>query len=227
MKIQQGPFLNISTLLKRITWTYWHRTSLKIYFEVMINIITSHWCQFRSFQQHRRSLPASVEVRRLADSSWQLITAQREAVVMEALMRHRDQSARLVLAYPQLDKLSMAWNLSLPGITNDLAIPIETRWSHSTSAFPVQPANRSLISRWAPRGQWWDPSLMSWWQLPCCKTRGPDMTLWKWPFLICVMRLLSFSRPIHLHLCLISIYMSIFNNKLLVWGTKLKKNNIL
>ena len=44
----------------------------------------------------------------------------REAVLAEALRRHGDQAARPVLAYPQLDKLSTAWKLGLPGPTNGL-----------------------------------------------------------------------------------------------------------
>ena len=42
----------------------------------------------------------------------------------QALNRHVDQSARPVLAYPQLDKLSTAWKLSLPGVTNGLSTPV-------------------------------------------------------------------------------------------------------
>ena len=41
----------------------------------------------------------------------------REAVLAEALRRHGAQAARLVLVYPQLDKLSTAWKLGLPGPT--------------------------------------------------------------------------------------------------------------
>ena len=54
-------------------------------------------------------------------SSRQLITEQREqlreAVLREALLRHPDQTARPAIAYPQLDKLTTAWKLSLPGPT--------------------------------------------------------------------------------------------------------------
>ena len=39
----------------------------------------------------------------------------------QALNRHVGQSARPVLAYPLLDKLSTAWKLSLPGVTNGLS----------------------------------------------------------------------------------------------------------
>ena len=72
--------------------------------------------------------PAIVEERRPGDSCRQVITVQREelreAVVGKALVRHGDQSARPVLAYPQLDKLSTAWKLSLPGPTNGLTTPV-------------------------------------------------------------------------------------------------------
>ena len=45
----------------------------------------------------------------------------REAVVSEALTRHPDQTARPVTLYPQLDKLSTAWKLSLPGPLNGMS----------------------------------------------------------------------------------------------------------
>ena len=48
----------------------------------------------------------------------------KEAALREGLLRHADQSARPVRAYPQLDKLSTAWKLSLPGITNGLSTPV-------------------------------------------------------------------------------------------------------
>ena len=38
----------------------------------------------------------------------------------EALKRYPDVSARPVGAYPQFDKLSTAWKLSLPGPTNTM-----------------------------------------------------------------------------------------------------------
>ena len=57
-------------------------------------------------------------------SSRQLLTEQREqlreAVLREALLRHPDQTARPAIAYPQLDKLTTAWKLSLPGPTTGL-----------------------------------------------------------------------------------------------------------
>ena len=47
------------------------------------------------------------------------VTEQREklrgSVIGEALKRYPDQKARPVLVWPQLDKLSSAWLLSLPG----------------------------------------------------------------------------------------------------------------
>ena len=55
------------------------------------------------------------------ESSRQMLTEQREemreAVLAEALRRHGAQAARPVLVYPQLDKLSTAWKLGLPGPT--------------------------------------------------------------------------------------------------------------
>ena len=48
----------------------------------------------------------------------------REAALREGLLRHGDQAARPVRAYPQLDKLSTAWKLSLPGFTNGLSSPV-------------------------------------------------------------------------------------------------------
>ena len=57
----------------------------------------------------------------LGASSRQGVTEQREelreAVVREALLRYPDQTARPAIAYPQLDKLSTAWKLGLPGPT--------------------------------------------------------------------------------------------------------------
>ena len=54
----------------------------------------------------------------------QAITEQREvlreAAVAEGLRVHGDKAARPVLMYPQLDKLSAAWKLSLPGPTSGL-----------------------------------------------------------------------------------------------------------
>ena len=61
-------------------------------------------------------------------SSRQALTEQREelreAALAEALRRHHDQAARPVRAYPQLDKLSTAWKLALPGPTNGLSSPV-------------------------------------------------------------------------------------------------------
>ena len=72
--------------------------------------------------------PAIVEQTRPGESCRQELTKEREelqeAVLREALMRHTDQSARPVRAYPQYDKLSTAWKLSLPGVTNGLSTPV-------------------------------------------------------------------------------------------------------
>ena len=61
-------------------------------------------------------------------SSRQQITEQREelreGVLREALLRHPDQTARPTIAYPQLDKLSTAWKLGLPGPTSGLTSPV-------------------------------------------------------------------------------------------------------
>ena len=58
-------------------------------------------------------------------SSRKLLTDQREelreAALKEALLRHPDKTARPVVAYPQFDKLSTAWKLSLPGPVNGMA----------------------------------------------------------------------------------------------------------
>ena len=62
------------------------------------------------------------------ESSRQMLTEQREemreAVLAEALKRHGDQAARPVLVYPQMDKLSTAWKLGLPGPSTGLTPPI-------------------------------------------------------------------------------------------------------
>ena len=59
------------------------------------------------------------------ESSRQEVTEQREelreAMLAKALKQHNDQAARPVRTYPQLDKLSTAWKLSLPGPTNGLS----------------------------------------------------------------------------------------------------------
>ena len=61
-------------------------------------------------------------------SSRQAVTEQREelreAVVREALLRHPNQAARPAVAYPQLDKLSTAWKLGLPGPTTGMSTPV-------------------------------------------------------------------------------------------------------
>ena len=72
--------------------------------------------------------PAVAEDSRGGTSCRQALTGQceelREAALREGLLRHGDQTARPVRAYPQLDKLSTAWKLSLPGITNGLPSPV-------------------------------------------------------------------------------------------------------
>ena len=61
-------------------------------------------------------------------SSRQLLTGQREqlheAVLREALLWHPNQTARPAIAYPQLEKLTTAWKLSLPGPTTGLTSPV-------------------------------------------------------------------------------------------------------
>ena len=69
--------------------------------------------------------PSIVEQSRPGESCRQVVTKEREelkeAVLREALVRHPDQSARPVRAYPQFDKLSTAWKLSkLSGNFSDL-----------------------------------------------------------------------------------------------------------
>ena len=72
--------------------------------------------------------PAVAEESRGGTSCRQALTGQceelREAALREGLLRHGDQTARPVRAYPQLDKLSTAWKLSLPGFTNGLSSPV-------------------------------------------------------------------------------------------------------
>ena len=72
--------------------------------------------------------PAVAEDSRARASSRQALTEQceelREAALREGLLRHGDKRARPVRAYPQLDKLSTAWKLSLPGFTNGLSSPV-------------------------------------------------------------------------------------------------------
>ena len=69
----------------------------------------------------------AIELRE-GDSSRQALTEQREelreAVVREALLRHPNQAARPAVAYPQLDKLSTAWKLGLPGPTTGMSTPV-------------------------------------------------------------------------------------------------------
>ena len=75
--------------------------------------------------------PDDIAVLPEGGSSRQLITEEREnlreAVLREALLRHPDQTARPAIAYPQFDKISTAWKLSLPGPTNALVRPLQ--WS--------------------------------------------------------------------------------------------------
>ena len=44
----------------------------------------------------------------------------------EAFLPHTDQMARSVIAYGQFDKISTAWELSLPGPTTGLTSPVFT-----------------------------------------------------------------------------------------------------
>ena len=71
---------------------------------------------------------AVAEDGRAGASCRQALTGQceelREAALRDVLLRHGDQTARPVRAYPQLDKLSTAWKLSLPGFTNGLSSPV-------------------------------------------------------------------------------------------------------
>ena len=50
--------------------------------------------------------------------------ALRHEVLEKALKEHSDKNARPVTAYPNLDKLSGAWLLTLPGSTNGLSAPV-------------------------------------------------------------------------------------------------------
>ena len=65
------------------------------------------------------------------ENSRQEVTGQREelreAMLAKALKQHNDQAARPVRTYPQLDKLSTAWKLSLPGPTNGLSSSFSRR----------------------------------------------------------------------------------------------------
>ena len=69
--------------------------------------------------------PAVAEDGRAGASCRQALTEQceelREAALREGLLRHGDKTARPVRAYPQLDKLSTAWKLSLPGFNDGLS----------------------------------------------------------------------------------------------------------
>ena len=72
--------------------------------------------------------PAAAMSLKEGESSRQALTVQREelreAALGEALRKHSDQAARPVRAYPQFDKLSTAWKLSLPGPSNGLSSPV-------------------------------------------------------------------------------------------------------
>ena len=58
-------------------------------------------------------------------SSKQVVTEQREELC-QALLPHPDQMARPVIAYGQFDKISTAWELSLPEPTTGLTSPVFT-----------------------------------------------------------------------------------------------------
>ena len=72
--------------------------------------------------------PATADSLREGTTSRQPLTEQREelreAALAEALRRYGDQAARPARAYPQFDKLSTAWKLSLPGPVNGLSSPV-------------------------------------------------------------------------------------------------------
>ena len=67
-------------------------------------------------------------------------------MLREALLRHHDQTARPAIAYPQLDKLTTAWKLSLPGPTTGLTTPVfkEVMAMH---LFLPSPACREIVGQ--------------------------------------------------------------------------------
>ena len=71
------------------------------------------------------------------------VTEQREklrgSVIGEALKKHPDQNARPVLVWPQLDKLSSAWLLSLPGPHTGLPTSVFSEAVCVQSPLPSQP----------------------------------------------------------------------------------------
>ena len=77
----------------------------------------------------------------------------REAVVREALLQHPDQTARPAIAYPQFDKISTAWKLSLPGPTTGLTSPVfkEVMAIRDARPAPARPA-RSIKVTQGPHG---------------------------------------------------------------------------
>ena len=100
--------------------------------------------------------PGAANDNRPGSSSRQAVTEQleelKEAVLREALKKHTDLSARPVLAYPQLDKLSTAWKLSLPGVTNGLSGPVFKEVMAQHLCLP-SPACQTIIGQPAgPRG---------------------------------------------------------------------------
>ena len=80
----------------------------------------------------------------------QELTEQREelkeAVLKEALLQHPDQAARPVRFYPQLDRLSSAWKLSLPGPVNGLPTKV-FREVMATHLFLPSPACKDIMGQ--------------------------------------------------------------------------------
>ena len=72
--------------------------------------------------------------------------ALRHEVLQKALKEHPDRNARPVTAYPNLDKLSGAWLLSLPGSTNGLSAPV---FAEAMSAHLCLPSPAVVGSTWA------------------------------------------------------------------------------
>ena len=90
--------------------------------------------------------PATADSLREGTTSRQPLTEQREelreAALAEALRRYGDQAASPASAYPQFDKLSTAWKLSLPGPVS--LLQSSKRLWPNTSVFPPLLAPPSL-----------------------------------------------------------------------------------
>ena len=82
----------------------------------------------KEFITHICTATAITENNKLGGRCRQVVTEQMEelmeAVIRKSLLDYGDQAARPVLAYPQFDKLSTAWKLSLPGPTNGLTTQV-------------------------------------------------------------------------------------------------------